>query len=190
MKRVVLVRHAPTRVDPARPASRWALAAGAEERVRRLAEDLGPLAPDGVVSSVEPKAIATGRILARSLRAPFRTAPGLQEHERGSLPVLEPAAWRDAVRRFFGTPDALVFGRETANEALARFECGLRRALASAAQDRPAVVTHGTVLSLFVARHNDLDPYGLWRGLQMPEALVLGWPEARLEERIALDTPA
>jgi hypothetical protein len=35
------------------------------------------------------------------------------------------------------------------------------------------VVTHGTVLSLFVGRLCGTDPMRLWASLQLPEALIL-----------------
>lgn len=190
MTRLVLVRHAPTRREPDRPAWRWPLADGAEERIAALAARLPPASIDGVLGSVEPKAIATGRALARRLGTGFRTVPGLHEHQRGTVPLLSDEAWREAVRRLFRTPDALVFGRETASEALARFERALASALADSPERAPAVVTHGTVMSLYLARHNDRDPFELWSGLGMPEAVVVRWPEGRIERRIAVDRPA
>ncbi|MEJ2668491.1 MAG: phosphoglycerate mutase family protein, partial [Deinococcales bacterium] len=145
MTDVVLVRHAPSRRDPRRPASEWTLQPDAGERIRALADRLVPLGLDLVVASMEPKAFATGRGLADRLAVPCASAPRLHEHERGSLPLLADGAWEDAVRRLFRNPDVLVFGLETANEARQRFQNGLAAALERSGARRPAVVAHGTV---------------------------------------------
>lgn len=185
MTEVVLVRHAPSRPDPRRPAWEWRLDEGADEQITTLAERLGPLALDLVVTSLEPKAVATGRGLADRLRLPIASAPKLHEHERGNLPLLTEDAWRDTLRRFFRHPDVLVFGRETATEARERFRKGLATVLARNPGERPAVVAHGTVMSLLVAGPNGLDAFELWSSTAMPEAWVIGWPDLVLKRRIA-----
>lgn len=184
MTEVVLVRHAPSHPQADVPASRWELQAGAGESIRRLACSLRPLGLDLVMASTEPKAVATGRRLARHLALPFASAPRLHEHERGNLPLLDEDAWQGTLRRFFGHPDVLVFGRETATEARERFGAGLRIAFERNPVTRPAVVAHGTVMSLLVAGPSGLDPYELWRDLRMPEAWVVRWPEMTLQRRI------
>ncbi len=185
MNEVVLVRHARSRPQADVPAAQWRLQEGAGESIRTLAHRLQPLALDLVVASTEPKAVATGRGLARHLALPFASAPRLHEHERGHLPLLDEDAWQGTLRRFFRHPDVLVFGRETATEARERFRAGLQAAFERNAGSRPAVVAHGTVMSLLVASPSGLDPYELWRELQMPEAWVVRWPEMTLEQRIA-----
>ncbi len=187
MNEVVLVRHAPTRRDATRPSTEWRLRADAGGPIRDLADRLGPLALDLVVTSLEPKAVATGRGLAEHLRLPLTSEPRLHEHDRGNVPLLPDAAWHDTLRRFFRHPDVLVFGRETASEARERFRGGLVAALERNRAERPAVVAHGTVMSLLVAQANDLDAFELWRSVAMPEAWLLGWPDLELKARIAGD---
>ena len=43
-------------------------------------------------------------------------------------------------------------------------------------------VTHGTVISLFVAERAGVDPYNLWRQLDLPSYVVLSVPELKLIE--------
>lgn len=185
MSELVLVRHAPPRIDAALPAWEWRLREGAELGILSLASRLEPLGVDLVLASLEPKAVATGRELARHLGLPFTSAPRLHEHERGNLPVLDAGTWRDTQRRLFRHPDVLVYGRETANEARERFRRGLEAAMSASRGKRPAVVAHGTVMSLLVAERNGLDPFELWSSLAMPEAWLLRWPELTLQRRIA-----
>lgn len=187
MSEVVLVRHASTRREAAVPAAQWRLQDGSAERIAVLAARLEPLGLDAVVASLEPKAVATGRELARHLGLPLASAPRLHEHQRGNLPLLDDGAWRDTLRRFFRYPDVLVFGRETASEARERFRAGLAAALHRDGRQRPAVVAHGTVMSLLVARPSGLDPFELWSSLAMPEAWLVRWPELTLQRRIGTD---
>ncbi len=186
MRRLVLVRHAATVPTAGRPPATWPLRQGAAADVaalgRRLAE--AGTSVGSVVTSIEPKAVATGRWLAGAAGVRPTTAPGLQEHERGALPVLDERAWQAAVRRLFRYPDTLVFGRETATEALRRFARALEAVMAAHAEDDVTVVSHGTVMSLLVAAHNDVDAFELWSSLAMPEALVLRWPGLELLERL------
>ena len=79
-----------------------------------------------------------------------------------------------------------MLGRETAAEAAARFERGLRAVLSSHPADGLAVVTHGTVLALFVANHNRVEAYAFWQTLKMPEALYLERTSFRLTGRRSL----
>ena len=47
------------------------------------------------------------------------------------------------------------------------------------------VVTHGTVLALFLARHNpDRNGFLLWRQLGLPSVVVVNASDFRIEEMI------
>lgn len=142
---------------------------------------------DAVVSSVEPKALATARTLAGVLMVPLSTGADLEEHHRPKAALLEEAAWRRTMRRFFANPEVLVFGSETALEAGARIRRGVKAALNARPGQRLAVVSHGTVLTLLLAEANELDPFELWSSLQMPEALLVSSEGMRIVERLKLE---
>jgi len=78
--------------------------------------------------------------------------------------------------------------RETADIIAARLGLPVDVDLAGALarhKGRPLVaVTHGTVLSLYVARLLDLDAHDLWRNLHTPDAFVLD-AQGGLVERIS-----
>ena len=60
-------------------------------------------------------------------------------------------------------------GIETADAACERLSAALAQH-----RSRPLVaVTHGTVLSVYVARLLGLDAHDLWRSLHLPDAFVL-----------------
>jgi len=85
---------------------------------------------------------------------------------RGSGPIL--------VRHSRSRPDERVFGEETAHEALERFTAGLRGILEGGAAGRPLVVTHGTVMSLYLGRRLGRSAREVWDRLTMPCCVDLG----------------
>ena len=84
--------------------------------------------------------------------------------------------FEEAVESFFKEPDELVFGSETANEALARFSAAIDRIVEAAPADA-VVVTHGTVMALYAARLGGVTPVGLWRRLGLPSFVVMTLPD-------------
>ena len=175
-RRILLVRHATPGVDPARRADEWRLSPVARAEVDRLAERIATYRPTTIVTSPEPKATGTAALLGERLGLRAELVDGLREHDRTGVPFLTEAAWERALVALFTRPDALVFGRETATEARARFGLAVDAALADHAEGDLVVVTHGTVLALFVAQHNGVDPLAFWRRLAMPDLAVLAVP--------------
>lgn len=89
------------------------------------------------------------------------------------------ARFRAAVEALFLRPDELIYGRETVNEALARFSAALDAAVAPYAGRSVAVVAHGTVIALSVARLWGMDAragYDLWARLGLPSLVVARAP--------------
>ena len=190
MRRLVLVRHSLPQIVPGLPASQWVLSEEGRCRCRLLAEALAAFQPDVVVSSHEAKAVETGRLIAAELDKPFETADGLHEHERSNVPYCDRERFEAAVAEFFARPDELVFGDETAQQALGRFSQAIHatvsRHLPRHARRRHtrrqtiAVVTHGTVMTLFVAHIAGVEPFSFWQGLGLPAFVVLALPEFEL----------
>ena len=170
---LLLVRHSLPEIDPTVSGSLWHLSAEGERRCVRLAERLVVYGLGYVGSSIEPKAVETARIIADRLGLPCRTEPGLHEHDRSNVRGLSRAAFQEAVARLFEQPEALIFGTETAAEARQRFASALSGVLARHPAGSIAVVTHGTVLSLYVGQQAGLDPYTLWQSLGLPCFVVL-----------------
>lgn len=185
MDHLILVRHARTLQDPHTPSARWVLGDDAPAACARLAERLAPLGPDRVLTGVEAKMVTTGALLARALGLPEGPAVGLEEHDRTGVPfVRDPEEWQATLERLFREPDRRVLGRETARQALDRFEAAVRREVERHPGETLALVSGATVMSLFIARHNDLDAYRFWRTVAMPEAFVLELPDFTLAQRL------
>ena len=142
---------------------------------------------DLVIASHEPKAVGTGRVLAKSLGARMQVGADLEEHHRDRTALMPEADWHRTIKRFFENPSVLLFGQETGDEARRRFERGLRAAQAEHAGKRLAVVSHATVITLLLAGPNGVAPFELWRTLRMPEAVVVEADSLRLVGRLAPD---
>jgi broad specificity phosphatase PhoE len=178
---LILIRHAQTRPEPGRPARLWELTETGRLRCRNLAAYLKAYRLPRIVTSTEAKAAQTGQLVAGALGIPAVEADGLQEQARetvGFLPTAE--AFEAAVSRLFENPDALVFGEETANQALRRFAGAVERIIAAQPEGDIAIASHGTVISLFVADKTGLDPVSFWRELRQPALVIFSLPEFEL----------
>ena len=172
MRRLVLVKHSMPDVDPSRPASMWRLSNVGRHRAEVLATKLNSFSPEMIWSSPEPKAVETAGIVARAFDVPVRLADGLEEHHRDDVPYLPKRQFESAVETFFDRPDELVLGSETAEQARERFTASIEIAIMTGQKDIIAV-THGTVISLFVASVAQVDSMSLWRRLGLPSYVVL-----------------
>ena len=119
-----------------------------------------------IVTSTETKAVQTSQHVAKQLDLPLHQNPDLGEHRRANEPFFhDPSRFSSTIRRLFEYPDQVIFGTETANEALSRFS----RALSGYLGGPPCLfITHGTVLSLYVASISDRSGFEVWSSLGMP----------------------
>ena len=179
MRKLILIKHARPQVDDRVPSHDWALSAQGRESCQPLARLVARHEPAVVVTSHEPKAAETGRIVATALGIPVREAPGLHEHDRSNVPMMDSREFISTVALFFRDHDSLVLGLETADAALARFEQALADVVAAEPEGNIAVVTHGTVLALFAAAHGAGEAFQLWRRLGLPSLMVFDLPDYR-----------
>jgi broad specificity phosphatase PhoE len=185
-RKLVLVRHSLPEFVTGVPASQWRLSGEGRRRCEVLAGRLVAYHLSAVIASEEPKAAETGQIVARMLGLPFATAPGLHEHERSIVRDMgSRGAFQAQVARFFEHPGERVLGYETADEAHARFAAAVARVLEQHPTSNPAIVSHGTVMTLLIARANDLDPIPFWKRFGLPAFAVLSLPDLDLLEVVA-----
>ena len=182
-RKLVLVRHSVPEIIPTVPASEWQLSDEGRRRCIKLAERLAVYAPAVIVASQEPKAIETGQIVAGILGMPFETALHLHEHERRNVGLFDTREQFEAkVARLLEHPGEVVFGQETGDEACDRFAAVIADVLEGHPSGNLAVVSHGTVMTLFVARAAGIDPVPFWKGLGLPAFTVLSCPDFDLLE--------
>lgn len=170
---LILIRHSLTLVDPSRPSHTWPLSEEGRERCIRLADQLRPHTPTRLITSTELKAKETGSIVAEQLGLPIIAVPGLEEHKRSQAGFLDAAAFKRQIARLLTEPDTLLFGEETGNQAQERFAHAVAQLLQQYPNDTLALVSHGTILTLFVCAFNQLDPVSFWQSLNLPDFLLL-----------------
>lgn len=183
MRKLILVKHARPRMADGVPSHEWGLSDEGRAACGPLAEAMRPHEPAVIVTSEEPKARETGRLVADALGKPVEAAPGLQEHDRSNVPMMRPGEFLSALALFFKQQDRLVLGKETAYQAAERFERAVESALDRHPEGNVAIVTHGTVLALFASENGAGDPFQLYRQLGLPSFVVFSLPEYRLLEK-------
>ena len=184
---LIFLRHSLPVIDPAIPAREWRLSEEGKLRCRLLAEKLANFNPQKIVSSLEPKALETAQIVAETLGLPYEGVDGLHEHVRSRTGYTSQEAFEALVKAFFEQPDQLVFGDETADQTHSRFFHTVEAIQERYPSRTPLViVTHGTVISLFVARACGVDPFLLWKSLKLPCMVIFS---NGLPCIISLDSP-
>ena len=174
-RRLVLVRHSVPEIEREVPAASWQLSEAGKTRAAAFARQLDPGSARTIFTSEEPKALETARALASVWALPVEAVPGLQEHERPVAQILTRERFEERIRQMFARPLEPVFGTETAEHARRRFSLALMRLIARSADDVVAV-SHGTVMTLFVAEATGVAPFALWKSLEMPCAVTLTIP--------------
>jgi broad specificity phosphatase PhoE len=173
-RRLLFVRHSVPRQAPDVPAREWRLSDEGAVRARALARHVAIISrPALLASSDEPKARDTAAILGAALGLDARVVPDLREHDRTGVAYRSPEDFTAVVARFFAHPAERVFGAESAAEALARVSSAVSGLIAAAPSGDILIVTHGTVLSLFVAATTGADAAAFWRRLPLPALAVL-----------------
>ena len=172
-KYLILVKHSLPEIIEGLPANKWQLSKEGQARAQRLAEQLNHYQPEIIVSSNEPKAAETAEIIARKHQLEVQIIDDLHEHDRGNETYLSKDEFHASIREFFQKPDVLVFGRETANQAHARFYQAVHSILNNHANSTVVIVAHGTVISMFVSRLIGISELMLWSKLGLPSFVVI-----------------
>ena len=183
-KYLILVKHSLPKIIKNMPARDWKLSVEGQIRAQRLAEQLNQYQPEVIVSSMEPKAQETAEIIARKHNLEFHIVEGLHEHDRSKTSFLAKDEFEIAIREFFENPNVLVFGSETANQCHIRFHRAVSSVLNNHGSKTIVIVTHGTVLSLFVSRFAGISGLDLWNELGLPSFVILDMQNSTLVERV------
>ena len=186
--KLLLVKHSNSNHNPHQPSREWALTDEGIQRCEPLAAHIAPYQPRRIFSSDQPKAQHTAQLISQYLgHLPIHTDPRLGEHSRKTnAPYGNLDDFHNRIRRMFAQPDDLIFGDETANEASKRFSEGVEAVVSGALPDENVViVAHGTVNTLFTAKHNDIDLYEFWAQLKLPSIIELDLPSYTLNRVIA-----
>jgi broad specificity phosphatase PhoE len=165
---LLLVKHSLPAVRPELQSTQWKLSQEGTRRCHWLAAKLREHGVTILYSSLEAKALETASILSAQLSVEFHARPDLYENDRTGFPFLPREEWEQRFREFFDHPDHVCIGTESAAAAALRFSRAVKDMLDQAEGKTPAIVSHGTVITLFTAQYNLLSPFDLWRNLSLP----------------------
>ena len=180
-RNLVFIRHSQSRPEAGVTSREWQLTAEGRRRCIPLAVQLAAYNLDVIVTSTETKAIKTGKLIAEKLGIPYRIAENLHEHERETAPYFDTKAeFQETVEAFFARPTELVFGEETGLNARNRYSDAVEFVMRSNPHENIGIVTHGTVLSLFVCHFTGKEIYTFWQGLSMPAIVAFSYPAMKL----------
>lgn len=177
---LILIKHSMPELIPTESPTRWRLSPEGRAACASLADHLRPYEPQALLCSPEVKAFETATLTGEALGLTPTVVAGLQENDRTGVGFPPWEEIRKGVARFYTHPELRVFGGESADECHTRFAGALLPELDRRPGQTVAVVTHGTVLSLFVARRCGLEAYKLWERLSTPSFVVLSLPDLRL----------
>ncbi len=180
MRKLVLVRHSQPEIERDIPAAEWRLSDIGRRRAESMAANLRGYRANLVWCSREPKAVETAEILGMALGVPTRIEAGLEEHHRDNVPFFPTTAeFGQAIDEFFSQPSRLVLGSETASQARDRFAAAIEAVLEADSGDA-IVITHGTVMSLYLAQVTDIKAMSFWRELRTPCLVEVELPGMRI----------
>jgi broad specificity phosphatase PhoE len=183
MAELIVIKHAAPEIVPAVASSQWQLSRTGLQQCDQLASRLARYAVTALHSSEEIKARQTADRLGVRLGLTALARPGLHENDRTGLPFFHDPADLDArFRDFFARPFERIVGQESAAEAQGRFRGVVQAILDESEGHLPAIVAHGTVLTLLVGAANETDRFAFWKALTFTSFVVLSAPGLNLVE--------
>jgi broad specificity phosphatase PhoE len=190
---IILVKYALPEIIPTLPANQWYLSEVGRTQCALLADQLATYAPAALVSSLEPKALETAHLVAQRMHTSVQIVDGLHEHDRSNTPWFGSEEFDRAVAAFFHRSAEPVLGCKTAQQASERSAKAVAGVTSRYVEQNMVVFTHGTVLSLYVARVTGMKPFALWKRLGLPSFVVLAFPQfeiSRVVEKMVLTLQA
>jgi 2,3-bisphosphoglycerate-dependent phosphoglycerate mutase len=152
--------------DPSAPSEEWRLSEEGRALCEPLAIQVGAYEPRLLLSSPEPKALETAELIAPVLGLDVEVEDDLRETARRTVGWLDRDLLHEGIRELFANPDEVVFGEESANAALTRFS-----RVVAGVEEQAAFVTHGTVMSLYVAGSDPDGGFAYWKTLGIPHVV-------------------
>lgn len=176
---LLLVRHAAPSISDDLSYWEWPLSEEGRRSSVRAAKYIDGFQPKLICSSDERKARETAEIIADHTGIPIEIDPDLREHDRTGVP------WRDAstrqreLEKLFAEPAKIVFGRESAQQARQRFTRAIGRAFARTPGPL-VVVTHGTVMALFLSALTGRAAIEIWSKLGLSAVAAVDLRDCQL----------
>lgn len=150
MVRIIFIRHALPVVDHSRSSTEWVLSPDGLEDVKTCRQYLRNLSISLVYTSSQAKAKETANLLFEGQQVSFLEDNRLDEVIRPGPPLKDVEEFKAAVKMSFLNLGHSYFGWETNLSALGRFTSSIEDISEQHPSGVIAVVTHGTVLTLYL----------------------------------------
>ncbi len=177
MSRLILIRHSLPQIVEDKPPKSWSLSKEGEARASMMAVAVAALKPASINSSAETKAMETAQFITDITGLTLGMDPGFNEQGRANERFVSQEDFNSRISEALRLPDELLFGTETVSAAVERFQKAVEDAEKYSQPGDIVVVSHGTVISGFVASRTGFDPVKLWQSLGMPGLICLNWPD-------------
>lgn len=184
VRRLLFVRHSLPIIQENIERQYWRLSEVGKQRADLVADHLARYSVQAVVSSNEMKAIETANAISSRIHRPFEVDERLREHCVDDEPFRSEPAFKRLVDNFFERPDDVVFGSESANAAKRRMAAAITGIRRKYRTGDVVIVSHGRILSMYLARYLDLDPFELWKQLKSPSVVALSLPNLEPVETV------
>jgi broad specificity phosphatase PhoE len=97
-------------------------------------------------------------------------------------------AFVQTIQAAMNQPQQLLYGEETFETACIRFTEAVNRIVATSQDETVALVSHGTILSLYIGSIVGKHPFDVWKMLHMPCYLVFSLPDMKVDD-VCFDLP-
>jgi broad specificity phosphatase PhoE len=178
----LFVRHSLPVLEESIERRFWHLSDEGRRRADAMADYLKRYDVQAIVSSDELKSIETAHAISTRLNCPFEVDARLREHSIDPEPFRSEPAFKRLVHSFFASPDEVVFGTESAVAACDRLATAVSAAREKYPTGDVALVSHGRLLSAYLAPILDTDPFALWKRLKTPALVALSLPKLEVAD--------
>lgn len=182
MAYLILIRHSICQQQPNVSTHEWALSSEGLVLCETLAAQIRPYNVKFVFSSREPKAIQTAKEIVKAFNGfDSQIIDGLEETHRTTAPYYKNVGdFQAAVIAGMQRLDDVVFGEEAFAAARWRLDQTLHDVMEKHPDEAVAVVSHGTVMALWLASLLHRPVQDIWQAMGMPAYAVIEWPEKRI----------
>lgn len=154
MTRIILLRHADTQKDSSIHSSKWLLSTEGQKQSQDLLNDELLQSVDVIVTSTEEKSKLTIKPLAEKNGITPITHDNFSEVKRGNK-FLSNEDFEKEKEKQLTDFDYKAFDGESGNEAFERFNKTLKELIEQNQNKTILIVTHGTVLNIYLAKRFD-----------------------------------
>ena len=182
MKNLILIRHSKTQQVPDISSHKWTISDEGVDLARQLSEQLAEYKIEMIFSSHEKKTKETANIFKERLNLPsVIELDGVEETRRGEVPYFaDHNEFGARVIKAMENKSEILFGDESFENALNRFI----KAIDSITRQYPnaeylAVVSHGTVISLYLEHLTKIKARKFWKAMPMPAYYI--WNREKME---------